>query len=267
MANKVYVSADIEGITGIAHWDEASRDHPAYREFQERMTAETAVACQAAKAAGATEIVVKDAHGSGRNILAEQLPAPARLIRGWSGHPYSMVQELDATFDALILVGYHSAAGSSGHPLAHTFRGTIHHIELNGEQLSEFRVNSLTARHEGVPTIFLSGDETLCAEASVTEPDIVTVATHRGVGHSTIGLHPTDTRQQIRDGVQRALADVGNHPLQPMPDALRLACRYRAQRDAYSSSFYPGAWLADDVTVEFETKDWFEILRLLQFVK
>ena len=44
MAIKVYVSADIEGVTGIAHWDEASRDHPAYREFQERMTAEAAVA-------------------------------------------------------------------------------------------------------------------------------------------------------------------------------------------------------------------------------
>ena len=101
MAIKVYVSADIEGVTGIAHWDEASRDHPAYREFQERMTTETASACQAAMTAGATEIVVKDAHGSGRNILAEQLPVPVRLIRGWSGHPYSMVQELDATFDAL----------------------------------------------------------------------------------------------------------------------------------------------------------------------
>jgi D-amino peptidase len=52
-----------------------------------------------------------------------------------------------------------------------------------------------------------------------------------------------------------------------MPDAFRLAIRYRNQLDAYSSSFYPGAWLADDVTVEFETKDWFEILRLLQFVR
>ena len=69
MAIKVYVSADIEGVTGIAHWDEASRDHPAYREFQERMTAETAVACQAAMAAGATEIVVKDA----RAVVATSL--------------------------------------------------------------------------------------------------------------------------------------------------------------------------------------------------
>ena len=267
MTIKVYVSADIEGITGIAHWDEASRDHPAYREFQERMTAETAVACHAAIAGGATEIVVKDAHGSGRNILAEQLPPPVRLIRGWSGHPYSMVQELDATFDALILVGYHSAAGSKGHPLAHTFRGTIHYIELNGEQLSEFRVNSLTARSEGVPTVFLSGDETLCAEAKSVEPNIITVATHRGIGHSSFALHPADTRQKIQDGVRQAMTRTINQPLLSMPDTFNLKIRYRNQLDAYSSSFYPGVSLTDDVTIEFRTNDWFEILRLLQFVK
>ena len=93
MVEKVYISSDIEGTTGIANWDEANRDHAAYREFQERITAETAITCEAAIAEGVSEIVVKDAHGSGRNILAEKLPSPVRLSRGWSGHPYSMVQE------------------------------------------------------------------------------------------------------------------------------------------------------------------------------
>ena len=37
---KVYISADIEGVTGIAHWDDAHRDRPDYAEFRERMTAE-----------------------------------------------------------------------------------------------------------------------------------------------------------------------------------------------------------------------------------
>lgn len=267
MVKKVYISADIEGTTGIANWDEANRDHASYREFQERMTAETAAACEAAIAAGAREINLKDAHGSGRNILAEKLPTPVRLIRGWSGHPYSMVQELDKSFDALILVGYHSSAGSGGHPLAHTFRGTIHYIELNGEQLSEFRVNSLTARNEGVPTVFLSGDENLCEEASETEPEIVTVATHRGIGDSTIGLNPTEVLQKIGDGVQRALARVESIPIQAMPDGFILKIRYHHPSEAYWSSFFPGVSLANDVTIEFETQDWFEILRLLQFVK
>jgi len=37
-------------------------------------------------------------------------------------------------------------------------------------------------------------------------------------------------------------------------------------RDAYRAAFYPGAQLLDATTVGFETSDWFEVLRLLQFV-
>ena len=264
---KIYISADIEGITGIAHWDEATRDHPAYAEFQQRMTAETAAACEAALGSGAQAIVVKDAHGTGRNILAEQLPAPTQLIRGWSGHPYGMVQALDSSFDALLLVGYHSPAASGGHPLAHTFRGSIHRIELNGERLSEFRVNSLTARAEGVPTVFLSGDTSLCAEAVQAEPGIVTVATHTGSGASTLGHHPADSIDRIREGVTQALKSLPDSALQTMPTPYRLQVRYGIPLDAYAASFYPGATLVDDDTVRFETGEWFEVLRALQFLR
>lgn len=79
-------------------------------------------------------------------------------------------------------------------------------------------MNSLTARNEGVPTVFLSGDENLCEEASEAEPEIVTVATHRGIGDSTIGLNPTEVIQKIGDGVQRALARV-----EPIPIAMDLS--------------------------------------------
>lgn len=34
---KVYISADIEGITGVTHWDEADRQNPDYREFKEQI--------------------------------------------------------------------------------------------------------------------------------------------------------------------------------------------------------------------------------------
>jgi len=30
---KLYISADIEGIAGISHWDEASKNKPEYHEF------------------------------------------------------------------------------------------------------------------------------------------------------------------------------------------------------------------------------------------
>src|SRR5258705_2267272 len=110
---KVYISADIEGVAGITDWEEARKAQPAYPEFREEMTSEVVADCEGAIAAGATDILIKDAHATGRNIIAARLPDCARLIRGWSGHPLCMVQELDDSFAAVLLLGYHSKAGSA----------------------------------------------------------------------------------------------------------------------------------------------------------
>ena len=89
---KVYISADIEGVTGTSHWDEADKKSSDFSEFQEQMTAEVIAACEGALQAGATEMLVKDAHDTARNIIASKLPQEVSLIRGWSGHPFKMVQ-------------------------------------------------------------------------------------------------------------------------------------------------------------------------------
>jgi hypothetical protein len=94
---KVYITADIEGVTGATHWDETDKKNPDYGEFQEQMTAEVVAACEGALNAGATEIWVRDAHWTGRNIIPSKLPREAKLVRGWSGHPFSMMQGLDET--------------------------------------------------------------------------------------------------------------------------------------------------------------------------
>ena len=95
---KIFLSADIEGTAGIAHWDEAERTHPDYAEFRALMTAEVVAACEGARAAGATEVVIKDAHDSGRNLILDRLPDYARIMRGWSGHPDGMMFGIDASF-------------------------------------------------------------------------------------------------------------------------------------------------------------------------
>ena len=104
---KVYISADMEGITGVTNWEEVDHNKSAYSQFQKQMSLEVAAACEGAIRAGAKEIFVKDAHYSGRNILPSYLPKRVKIIRGWSGHPYSMFQEIDSSFDAIMLVGYH----------------------------------------------------------------------------------------------------------------------------------------------------------------
>ncbi len=109
---KVYMSVDMEGVAGVAHFDEVTKGKQGYAEFQVQMTAEVKAACEGAVAAGAKEIWVKDAHDSGRNLIISDLPKPVKIIREWSGHPLGMMQEIDETFDAAIMIGYHSRSAT-----------------------------------------------------------------------------------------------------------------------------------------------------------
>ena len=263
---KVYISVDIEGIAGIAHWDEARKPTKDYPEFQARMTAEAVTACEAALAAGATEIWVKDAHASGRNILAEQLPPEARLIRGWSGHPYGMLQELDRSFDAVALVGWHSPASHPENPLSHTLTGSYAKVSLNGTLCSEYLLHAHIAALTETPVVFLSGDSGICALAEAVNPAIHTVVTNWGHGESVVAIQPDLARRRIRETLEEALrGDLAAH-VQPRADRYSLEIRFHHHGNAYAKSFYPGARLTDGETLVFESGDFFEIARILRFM-
>jgi D-amino peptidase len=263
---KIFLSADIEGITGITDWDEADLAKPDNAEFRERMTAEVVAACEGALAAGATEILVKDAHGSGRNLLAERMPRPVQLWRGWSGHPYSMVQGLDRSFDAAVFVGWHSGGGCGGNPLAHTLSSTrLAGIRVNGRWVAEFHLHAWAAALEGVPVAFVSGDEALCREVHASDAGIATLAVGSGFGAATRARHPAETRELLRSGVERALAPLRARPL-PLAEAFDVQVVHQDAREAYRRAFYPGATLLDPVTIGFRTPHWVEAMRMLRFV-
>jgi len=263
---KIYISADIEGITGIAHWNETDKAKPDYSDFQKQMTAEVAAACRGALKAGGKEIYVKDAHDTGRNINAAELPQEVKLVRAWSGHPFCMVQELDNTFDAAIMIGYHSRAGSNSNPLAHTLTGTLSFINLNGDYLSEFHINALAAASVDVPIVFVSGDEGLAQDAKKLVPGITTVAVNKGVGASTISIHPRLAVKLIEDGVTEALSKDFSACRPTLADRFRLKIGFKEQKNAYKISFYPGAKLLEPHLIGYECNDYMDILRLFMFV-
>ncbi len=262
---KIYISADIEGVCGVTDWDEANKNGADYSLFQQQMTEEVKAACEGAIAAGTTEIYIRDAHGSARNLIASNLPESTRLIRGWSRHPYMMMQELDASFDAAVMVGYHSPAGGAGNPLAHTMSGKISEVTINGNPASEFHLNLYTALLEEVPVVFLSGDQQMCELASQAIPDIVTTAVKSGTGASTINLHPKRAVEEIREKVQQALT--GNLPVVAgdLPEYFEITISYKNSCDAYKSSFFPGARLLSPETIAFEAESYFDVLRLFLF--
>ena len=75
---KILIAADMEGISGVTHWDQVSPGHAEYERFRRVMTAEVNAAVQGAYEGGAQEVSVSDGHSNASNILVEELDRRAR---------------------------------------------------------------------------------------------------------------------------------------------------------------------------------------------
>lgn len=265
---RIYISADIEGIaTTTLHEECYPLTQPAIAVAHARqMSLEVRAACEGAIAAGADYILVRDGHATGTNIDSSLLPECAELIRGWTGHPYAMVDGIDSSFDAAMYIGYHSAAGRCGNPLCHTRRGSVLWMKLNGIKLSEFQLFSWAAALEGVPSVLLSGDQMLCDDSISLHPNLVTVAVKKGFGGMTRSLQPERACKEIRAAAERALRQDLSNALCRLPDHFQLDICYKEQAKAVYASFFPGFRMLDDNTIRMETDNYLDILTCTGFV-
>ncbi|MBV1832736.1 M55 family metallopeptidase [Novacetimonas pomaceti] len=263
---KIFLSADMEGTAGITAWSETEPQHADYAAFRVLMTDEVVAACEGARQAGATTIVVKDAHDSGRNLLVDRLPPDVTIVRGWAGHPDGMMFGIDGSFDAALHTGCHARAGAEGNPLAHTTTTRIAGVMLNGAPASEFRLNALCAARYGVPSRFISGDRDICAEARALVPGIDAVETMTGTGFATTSLVPARATALIRETVARALSRPVEGCFPPGADEYELVVEFRSPNDAYRVQWYPGACLHGPCRVAFAARDYFEIQRAYMFL-
>lgn len=262
---KLYISADIEGTCGIAHWQETNTNNEYSVYFQTQMTKEVAAACKGALRAGYGEILVKDAHDSARNIFPNLLPKEVSIIRGWARDPYSMMTGLDDSFDAVIMTGYHSAANTNSSPLAHTMTTEVFKFTINGVKASEFMINSYAAQYIGVPVVMLTGDKALCETAKELSTSIKTVPVSEGRGNCSRSIHPDLACERIEQTAFEALSANVSNCLFKLPDEFNVEVSYKNHFNAYKASFYPGAYAVDPATVGFSTKDFLDVLKFMLF--
>src|SRR3977135_398107 len=119
MSMRVFISVDMEGGAGIATIDQIVGGGSGYPRAQDLMTAEANAAIRGAFAAGATDVLVNDSHGTMDNFVNADLDPRARVVFG-APRPSCMVQGISRDDDAALFIGYHAAAGADG-VLAHTF--------------------------------------------------------------------------------------------------------------------------------------------------
>lgn len=257
---KVFISVDMEGVSGLIHWDETDHSGPDYGLFRKLMTAEANAAIAGALEAGATEIVVRDAHDSARNILPDLLRPEARLIRDWNG-PLSMMEGIDKTFDAVVFVGYHARAGTPNAVLKHTMSLSLFDVILNGVRLPEGGWNAAIAGYYGVPVVFLSGDAAICGQIREVIGNIETVAVKEGMGRAASMLHPVKAQELIQKGVAAALRNRSAYKPYKPAAPYRLEIVFTDENLALRASWIPGATRTGERSVAFASNDFMDIVK------
>jgi D-amino peptidase len=215
---KVFISVDIEGISGVVHADMMMPGQAEYGRGRALMAGDANAAIEGAIQAGADHILVVDGHGPMRNLQIEDLNPAAHLVTGTAdARDYCQLEGADTeTFDAAIFVGYHSMAKTLKAIHPHTIAGAaVHELRVNGRPHGETGLNAMVLASLGIPTVLVTGDSTTCAEAKAFLGDsIETVAVKSASGrNSAICRHPSLTRAEITEATKRALANITAVPL------------------------------------------------------
>lgn len=255
----VFVSIDMEGVAGVAHGEHVRRGSDDYPTCRKLMAAEANAAVDGAVAAGATRIVVNDAHGDMRNLAAEDIDERAELLVGSPKVPHGMMQGIGPAFDVALFVGYHARAGTEAAILDHSYAGAvILDLRVNGEQWGEAELNAALAGSFGVPVGMVSGDNQVCAQVSERLPGTRTVVVKQALGRSNaLSAHPSRARQSIRDGAQAATEAAAAGSLQPFtpPGPFHLEVDVVTTGMADVASIVPGATRRGPRTIAFEAPD------------
>ena len=186
---KVFISADMEGISGISGSDQLSATGAEYGRSRKLMADDVNAAIRGARAGGATQILVNDSHGSMRNLRLEDLEAGASLI-SHSFKPSGMMEGLDDSFDAVIFIGYHAQAGTPTGLFAHTGSGVVADVRVNGQSLGEGGLNTLVAGWYGVPVVLVTGDDVAVKQVAAVATGARTVIVKRAINQRAVELKP-----------------------------------------------------------------------------
>jgi D-amino peptidase len=264
---KVYISVDMEGIAGVVTSDQLRPDGFEYERFREFMTAETLSAVNAAKEAGATEILVSDSHGNGENLLIEKFPEDVRIIRSWP-RKLEMMAGIDSTFDAAIFIGYHASTNNAEGVRAHTFSSaTLSRVAINGKVMTEGSWNAAIAGQFGVPTVMISGDDAAVAEvrSQIGEIEGAVVKNHLSF-HSANTLTPQAAQQLIAKKVKVALGRL--HDFKPfrVSTPVTLEISFKNYQPAEILAYLRGVERLDSHSIRYLAKDMMEASDFMQFV-
>jgi D-amino peptidase len=262
---KIFISVDMEGIGGIGTPKMTSSSGKDYALGRKLMTAEVNAVVAAIFEEGDAEILVNDSHGDMQNLLHLELDPRVEYLQS-NIKPLGMVQGLDASFDAVIFIGYHTRAGTENGFLAHTGSGSVKGLWINGTEVGEGGLNAHFAGALGVPVILASGDKAFTEQIQELFP-VKTVSTKEAVGSSAAKMiHPEKVRAMLMSATKDALRDLSKaKPLTVKePTTFRIKLASPTHADIVMS--IPGMQRIDGFTVEYEAESMDSAYRMIRII-
>lgn len=264
---KIYISADMEGIAGVVTADQLGPAGFEYARFRGFMTDEVNAAIDAAREAGATEILVSDSHGNGENLLLEALPQDIMVVRSWP-RPLMMMQGIDETFDAAIFIGYHASTTNPLGVRAHTMSSAnLAAVRLNGVAMPEAGINAAIAGHFGVPIVMISGDDAIVDEARALLGELEGAVVKQALGfHSATTLLPKAATALIAERVTAALGRLADFEPYRLDGPILVEVTFKNYMPAEVMAYLPIVDRVDAHTIAFTGKDMVEVSMFLEFL-
>lgn len=261
---KIYVSVDMEGISGILLPEQLKKGELAYEEARKLLTAEVNVVIEGLIEAGADDIYVKDAHGTGYNFVASELHPAAKYCMG-ATKVSQRFPGLDSTFDGAMLIGYHAMSGTESAIRDHTMTSVgWQSVHLNGRSIGEIGIDSLLFGLHNVPVLLVTGDKKTCAEANEDIPNVRTYETKEGLGrHAALIKPPKLVYRELKESIKESLDNKENVLPVSLEGPYELVMKFLST-DQVDQRYFDGARSKriDGLTAAYSSDEILEILSL-----
>ncbi len=255
---KLYISADMEGIAGLAEYRHANPRSPEFGGMVDLWVEQINTIITSALEVGVDEVLVNEAHSAMNYLDLRKLHPRAALVSGYLKADNQM-HGLDESFLGAVFLG-HARAGTGQAVLNHTYvMRDLYDLRLNGTSIGEVGLNGIWAAYLGSALMMVVGDDLTAREAKEFDESIECAVIKEGVSQfSARHLSSTDVQAELDRATRRAIRKrkEGLIANRKIPNHFVMEIDFSISEIAHLCSFVPGVDRIGPRTIEFENSDY-----------
>jgi D-amino peptidase len=255
---RAVILGDIEGIIGVDDWRQIFPGAPGYAAACRAYAADVNACARGLLAGGADEVLLVDTHAAGTNLDTEEIPhcrafrAPNMMGR--------VAAAFDEGIDALVLLGFHAAAGTGDGFVPHSFAPATRSW-IDGQLAGEPAFYALMAAARAVPTVLITGDAQTIEQVRPFAPLARAVQTKEsGSPWAATSFDPDKTRLAIERTAAGAYRSRRDRAVELPPPTLTLTVEAQTDVGAELIQTIPGMTDAEGRSATF-TGAWPDVWR------